>query len=477
LWTSWKVPLADFAGVDLKNAAKLFVGVGDSLNPKADGAGSILVDSVRVVKPITAVWHPGLVDITTPGDNVLGVPNNSNWPAGEAPMYVIDNNTGTKFLSFSGKTVATGIQVQPFIGATVVTGLTFTTANDTPARDPVKFELSGSNDSITGPWTVIAAGDIVDFAGATEWPRRTINATPITFENTTAYKFYQVMFPAIRDAVAANSMQISEVELLGVAEPAPKAKVVFVSFHGADNAPSAGAAGAGFTEAPDKPYTDLLAANGYDVVRYVQTGTPDTALLNAANLVIVSRSVASGSFNTAAATRWNTTVTAPMIVMNGYLTRKSRLGFMTGSTIPDITGDISLTVTDPTNPIFAGVALGADGTMANAFAGIAKYANGTAARGISVITEPLDTEGTVLAAASAAMPGGIAAGSVMIAELPAGATVEHDGGAADVLAGPRLIFLTGGREASGINSETAGMYDLTADGAQMFLNAVAYMAR
>jgi hypothetical protein len=47
-----------------------------------------------------------------------------------------------------------------------------------------------------------------------EWAA--VGTTPITFANTTAYKFYKVMFPAIRDAAAANSMQISEVELLGV---------------------------------------------------------------------------------------------------------------------------------------------------------------------------------------------------------------------------------------------------------------------
>ena len=261
---------------------------------------------------------------------------------------------------------------------------------------------------------------------------------------------------------------------LGVPTGAPKPVIAWVSFHGGDDVPSTAAATAGFTEAPDKSYTALLAANGYDVVRYIQTGTPDTALLNAADLVIVGRSVASGSFNTAAATRWNTTVTAPMIVMNGYLTRKSRLGLMTGSTIPDTTGDISLTATDPAHPIFAGIAL-TDGTMTNPFAGIVKYASGTAARGISVITEPADSEATVLATVSAASAATGPAGAVMIAEYPAGATVEHDGGAADVLAGPRLVFLSGAREASGISSETAGMYDLATDGAQMFLNAVAYM--
>jgi hypothetical protein len=47
------------------------------------------------------------------------------------------------------------------------------------------------------------------------------------------------------------------------------------------------------------------------------------------------------------------------------------------------------------------------------------------------------------------------------------------------------VFLTGSREAadqmfpgqpSATNSETAGIFDLSADGSRMFLNAVAFMA-
>jgi hypothetical protein len=49
-----------------------------------------------------------------------------------------------------------------------------------------------------------------------------MNATPILFENTVAYKYYQVMFPTVRDAGGANSMQISEVELLGLIPPPVK---------------------------------------------------------------------------------------------------------------------------------------------------------------------------------------------------------------------------------------------------------------
>jgi len=155
------------------------------------------------------------------------------------------------------------------------------------------------------------------------------------------------------------------------------------------------------------------------------------------------------------------------------------MGYNTGSNIPDITGDITLTVTDRMHPIFAGISLtmlggAAEATMVNPFAGVATYTDGTVARGISVVTDPVDDEATVLATISDAGNG--PAGAVMIAEYPAGATLTHDGGAGtDVLGGPRLLFLTGGREANGINSETAGMYDLADDGAQMFLNAVAYM--
>jgi hypothetical protein len=254
-----------------------------------------------------------------------------------------------------------------------------------------------------------------------------------------------------------------------------KSLVVWVSFHEADDVASAGAAGAGFTEAADKGYTDLLEGAGYDVMRMVQTGNPDLSIVNAADLVIISRSVASSSFQGDNATRWNTAVTSPMMVMSGYTTRSSRMGYNLGTTIPDTTGDITLTAADPNHPIFAGVSL-ADGTMVNPYAGVVSYADGTLARGISIVTDPLDDEATVLATVSAASAETGPVDAAVIAELPAGATLQHDGGAGtDVLAGRRMLFLSGAREADGISSETAGMIDLYDDGAQMFLNAVAYM--
>ena len=645
-----------------------------------------LIDEVRLYDKtltdveIQALAKPHVADVTAPGDVVKGVPDEprdgdiAGWPDGEYPLLAVDDDVSTKFLHFRGEVSPTGFVVEPAMGATVVTGLTLTTANDSAERDPASFELSGSNESIDGPYELIAAGDVVDFIQEAELPRFTMNATPITFENAVAYKYYQVMFPAVRDAGSANSMQIAEVELLGVPAPvahwtfddgagtvaldssgnasdgilmgdpqwvpgarggalefdgiddyvdcgnpavlditgditlmawikvaaftktwetilgkgddsyrmsrgpgdgdsihfgangtgdnlnastvvttntwrhvalvyngasktiyidgvedardassgninssgynfyvgqnsqqadryltglvddvriynkalsplqirelavAPKATVAWVSYHGADDEPHADAAGVGFTMAPDIEYTDLLKANGYNVMRVLTSQDPDVDLLNMADLVIISRTASSGHYSGSGASLWNS-VTAPMINLNGYTLRSSRLGFTDGTDMPDSIGDITLTVLDPNHPIFAGVEL-LDGTMVN------PYAEGAVplptdptilSRGISVNNNNLDEEGIVLA--TVATVDDPTVGGIVIAELPAGATLQNSSGSPDdVLGGPRLVFLTGSREPSGVTGgQAAALYDLYADGEQMFLNAVDYM--
>ena len=65
---------------------------------------------------------------------------------------------------------------------------------------------------------------------------------------------------------------------------------------------------------------------------------------------------------------------------------------------------------------------------------------------------------------------------MIIGEWQAGAKMAD--ASADLLGGHRLVFLTGSEEqATGLTSEAAGIYDLGADGAKLFLNAVKYMAR
>ena len=222
-------------------------GVAETVNPDPDGVAANeqslligenpeatgrffdgLIDEVRIYnKALTGADIQGMsaFDVTAPGDVVQGVPNDGDWPGAETPDLATDDDTGTKYLHFKGSDEPTGFQVEVASGPSIVTGLTFTTANDAIERDPISYELSGSNDSIDGPYTSIASGDIADFAQADAWPRFTMNATAISFDNDVAYAYYQVMFPTVRDAAGANSMQIAEVELLGV--PAPIARWEF----------------------------------------------------------------------------------------------------------------------------------------------------------------------------------------------------------------------------------------------------------
>jgi Concanavalin A-like lectin/glucanases superfamily/F5/8 type C domain len=214
-WHLWSIDLAA-SGASLSNVNSLTIGI-----EGAGASGIVYIDDIRLYPEVLA-YHK-LPDVTAAGDAVQGVPNDgvttggndNGWPAGETPELAIDDDTATKLLHFKGNLEPTGIQVTPSVGATVVTGITFTTANDAPERDPAAFELYGSNTSIDGPYTLIASGDIADFTGATAWPRSTKNATLIAFDNDVAYAHYQVLFPTLRDPGSANSMQIAEIELIG----------------------------------------------------------------------------------------------------------------------------------------------------------------------------------------------------------------------------------------------------------------------
>jgi hypothetical protein len=161
-------------------------------------------------------------DVTSREDIIVGVPNDGDWPSQESPALALDDHANTKYLHFKGDRFPdagpTGFRVTPAAGSTVVNAMTFTTANDCPARDPIEFELHGSNQGIDGPYKLIVRGEIFDFKQDWPWPRNTKTTTPIVFSNNTAYRHYQVLFPAIRDPTdaCANSMQIAEVELLAM---------------------------------------------------------------------------------------------------------------------------------------------------------------------------------------------------------------------------------------------------------------------
>ena len=162
-----------------------------------------------------------MFDITNPGDPIVGVPNDNNWPAAETPPRAIDNViAGAKFLCFKtsfipdAATGAAGFRVTPSGPKVVVKALNFASANDAVERDPIKFRLSGSDVSIDGPYTLIAEGDIEAFNQTTAYPRNTWIPAPIPIANKKAYKHYELLFTELRNRASANSVQIAEVEFL-----------------------------------------------------------------------------------------------------------------------------------------------------------------------------------------------------------------------------------------------------------------------
>ena len=249
------------------------------------------------------------------------------------------------------------------------------------------------------------------------------------------------------------------------------ANIAWVSFHSGDDTPTDAAAAVGMNQAADIAYTDLLGANGHAVTRIVTTGNPDTAFLNLFDLVVISRSVNSGDYqDPAEAAAWNG-ITTPTLILTGYVLRTSRLGLTTGTSMIDTVGPVSLNVNDPSHPIFEGIDLNGANTMVNPYADVVNFA-GAVQRGISVNADLPAGNGTVLATiATADDP---AVDGMVIGEWQAGAFLENGG--QDTLAGNRLVFLTGSREVGGVTGNTAGIFDLSADGTQMFMNAVNYMA-
>ncbi len=51
-WTQWKIPLADFTGVNMANLKKMVVGIGSRSQPKASGSGMLFIDDIEYGRPI-----------------------------------------------------------------------------------------------------------------------------------------------------------------------------------------------------------------------------------------------------------------------------------------------------------------------------------------------------------------------------------------------------------------------------------------
>jgi hypothetical protein len=184
-------------------------------------------------------------EVPTPaGWKACGAMNNdcSNSPASgnEDPRFALDQvfNPGpppstTKYLNFGEQN--SGIIITNSEGPVDVNFMRFRTANDTPARDPASWKLYGTNDPITSApnsnsngtevWTLIAESDSLTLPTA----RHTLGDF-IAVNSPTNYTSYRLVFPTVRDAAGANSMQIADIQFYTtIPEPSTMALVAVMS--------------------------------------------------------------------------------------------------------------------------------------------------------------------------------------------------------------------------------------------------------
>jgi hypothetical protein len=123
---------------------------------------------------------------------------------GENGQQAFDLNTATKWYNGDNQGGAGWIAYQ-FAGLAshVVTSYSVTSANDVPQRDPVAWELQGSNNG--GTWVLVDSRSAVTFAA-----RYQTNSYKCA--NSVAYRWYRLFITA---NAGANSLQLAELALYG----------------------------------------------------------------------------------------------------------------------------------------------------------------------------------------------------------------------------------------------------------------------
>ncbi|PWU14941.1 MAG: hypothetical protein C5B50_16195 [Verrucomicrobia bacterium] len=186
--------------------------------------------------PLTLRVFSTLADVTQPSDPVsVYEPNGGSSPNAEQVAAAIDNLVGVdtggtpKYLNFGANNGApfagpVGLVVSPQSGKTTLSAMRLYCANDAIERDPADYLLEGSNDG-GATFATISSGSLsLTTSRNANNPSAAPNALTqavqeVHFNNPNGYSTYRLSFANVRNNTAANSMQIGEVELLGVVTP------------------------------------------------------------------------------------------------------------------------------------------------------------------------------------------------------------------------------------------------------------------
>ena len=93
------------------------------------------------------------ISFLVPGSPILAIQEaapESSSPESEGVENLLDGSTATKYLNFGAEN--SGFIVTPSAGSSVVRAFTLSTANDAEERDPVNWELFGTNEASSKPF-------------------------------------------------------------------------------------------------------------------------------------------------------------------------------------------------------------------------------------------------------------------------------------------------------------------------------------
>ena len=188
-----------------------------------------VVHAANLLTPTDAIIGGAI----TGSDFVVGtvgtVGSANNWPAAEPPSDLINGligGGGEKYLNF--RKLNTGVIITPAAGFSVINSMTLWVANDAIERDPASYELYGTNAGVGGAGPFPLSGFSLISSGPLALPDTRDTATDTNGFNQTlainaagAFSSYLLVFPTVKNAGSANSMQISELQFDATVVPEP----------------------------------------------------------------------------------------------------------------------------------------------------------------------------------------------------------------------------------------------------------------
>jgi hypothetical protein len=205
-------PVVSFESYEVYKSFKM-------LFPKVNGATLMQIADVAFYPLPDAVGG----NVLAVGNAILAVHQNwqSRYPANESPAKCIDGDVSTKYLNFGEED--SGFIVTPLVGPSMLDSFQITTANDAVERDPVVWMIYGTNDEIvtldngdglSENWTLICGGTL-----ALPDERFMPGLVYVVANQAEPFASYKVIFETVKNAAAANSMQIAEIQLFGTLVP------------------------------------------------------------------------------------------------------------------------------------------------------------------------------------------------------------------------------------------------------------------